>query len=67
MPHISCIDSFCIIGHRLAQAAQGSGGVTVPGGVQELVGWEVKGPSFSGHCGHGSVVGLENLCCLFQL
>jgi len=51
----------------MERSTQGSVGDTVLGGVQELVGWEVKGPSFSGRCGHGSVVGLENLCGLFQL
>ena len=37
-------------GDALAQAAQGSGGVTVPGGVQE--------PWRSGTEGHGLVVGM---------
>jgi len=45
----------------LEQAAQGSGGVTIPGGVQKHVWmWHVR-TQFSGHGGDGLTVGLDDL------
>jgi len=49
-------------GWAVAQAAQGSGGVTVPGGVQEPCGCGTEQ-----HSGVGLTVGLGDLRGLFQL
>lgn len=40
-------------GQALAQAAQGGGGVIVPGGVQEPWGWDTWGPQTVGEVGMG--------------
>ena len=54
------------LGAAVAQAAQGGGGVTVPGGVPEPCecGTEYM---VSGHGGDGLVVELDILSSLFQL
>ena len=44
----------------VAQAAQGGGGVTVPGGVQEPCGCGTE-DKVSGHGGDGRAVGLDDL------
>ena len=48
-------------GEALAQAAQGGGRITIPGGVQEA-----PRDVVSGHGGDGSVVGLDDHTGLFQ-
>jgi len=50
----------------LEQAAQGSGGVTIPGGVHKNVQmWHFR-TWFSRHAVVGSMVGLDDLRGLFQ-
>jgi len=53
-------------GAAVAQAAQGGGGVTVPGGVPEPCGCGTE-DVVSGHGGGGLVVGPGDLRGLFQL
>ena len=53
-------------GEALEQAAQGGGGVTIPGGVQVLR-KRTDGKWFSGHGGDGLMVGLGDLCDLSKL
>ena len=43
----------------LSHAAQGSGGVTVPGGVQELWRCGTEGCGLVGNNGDGWIVGLD--------
>jgi len=50
----------------MAQAAQGGGGVSVPGGVQETRRCGTYGHSLVGHIGAGWAVGLDDLRGLFQ-
>jgi len=50
----------------VAQAAQGGGGVTVPGGVPEPCGCGTEDMA-SGHGGDGLAAGLGDLGGLFQL
>ena len=50
----------------LEQAAQGGGGVTVPGGVQETCRCGTKEHGLVGSIGGRSVVGLDDLRGLFQ-
>ena len=52
-------------GEAMAQAAQGGGGVTVPGGVPEPCGCGTE-DVVSGHGGDGLVVGPGDLKGLFQ-
>ena len=52
-------------GAAVAEAAQGGGGVTVPGGVPELCGCGTE-DMVSGHGGDGLAVGLGDLEGLFQ-
>lgn len=49
----------------MARAAQGGGGVTVPGGVPEPCGCGTE-DVVSGHGGDGSMVGPGDLSILFQ-
>ena len=49
----------------VTQAAQGSGGVTVPGGVQETCGCGTEGHDQWARC-DGLVLGLSDLKDLFQ-
>ena len=49
----------------MAQAAQGGGGVTVPGGVQEPCGCGTEGHGQWARC-DGLLVGLNGLGRLFQ-
>ena len=49
----------------MAQAAQGGGGVTVPGGVPELCGYGNEGHGQWARC-DGLLVGLGGLIGLFQ-
>ena len=49
----------------MTQAAQGSGGVTVPGGVQEMCGCGTEGHDQWAWC-DGLVPGLSDLKDLFQ-
>ena len=49
----------------MTQAAQGSGGVTVPGGVQETCGCGTEGHDQWARC-DGLVLGLSDLKDLFQ-
>ena len=48
----------------LAQAAQGSQGVTIPGGVQEA--WRCGTEGHSMHGGDGLMFGIDDLRDLFQ-
>ena len=48
----------------MAQAAQGAGGVTFPGGVQKPCGCGTEG-RVSGHGGDGLAIGLGDLRGLF--
>jgi len=50
----------------MAQAAQGGGGVSVPGGVQETRRCGTYGHCLVGHIGGGWAVGLDDLRGLFQ-
>ena len=52
-------------GAAVAEAAQGGGGVTVPGGVPELCGCGTE-DMVSGHGEDGLTVGLGDLEGLFQ-
>ena len=49
----------------MAEAAQGGGGVTIPGGVQGKGGCGNE-DMVSGHGGDGLMVGLDDLSGLFQ-
>ena len=49
----------------MAQAAQGGGGVTIPGGVQEPCRCGIEGHA-NGHGGVGSTVGLDDPSGPFQ-
>ena len=49
----------------MAQAAQGGGGVTIPGSVQNCVDVALRDMN-SGHGGGGLMVGIGDLCGLFQ-
>jgi len=50
----------------LKWAAQGGGGVTIPGGVQEMFRCCAKGRSIMGNTGSRWTVGLGDLGGLFQ-
>ena len=50
----------------LGQAAQGGGGVTVPGGVQETCWCGTKERGLVGNMGHRWTAGLDNPRDLFQ-
>ena len=53
-------------GKTLAQAAQGGGGVTVPGDVQETCGCGTEGHGLARTIGEGRMVGLDDPVGLFQ-
>ena len=50
----------------MAQAAQGGGGVTAPGGVKKHAGVALRDIMASGHGGDEFTVGLDDLRGLFQ-
>jgi len=50
----------------VAQAAQGGGGVTAPGGVKKHAGVALRDIMASGHGGDEFTVGLDDLRGLFQ-
>ena len=50
----------------LEQAAQGGGGVTVPGGVQETFRYCTEGHGLGANIGNRWMVGLDDLGSLFQ-
>ena len=54
------------MGATLEQAAQGDGGITIPGGVPELCGCGTE-DVVSGHGGDGLVDGLEDLSGISNL
>jgi len=51
---------------ELAQAAQGSAGVTITGGVQEMCRCGTEGCGWDPYCGDGFVVGLDDRNGPFQ-
>ena len=51
----------------LEWAAQEGGGVTDPGGVQEMFRHCVEGHGLERTTGDGWMAGLDDLACLFQL
>jgi len=53
-------------GKALEQAAKGSGGVTIPLGVQKTCRYDTSGLGFSGMVVVGLMVGLDDLRGLFQ-
>ena len=52
--------------NALGQAAQGDGGVTIPGGVQKLWRCDTGGHGLGGQGGGGMMVGLDDLGGPFQ-
>ena len=65
----SDIGKYCLFeksGQALEQAAYGVGGVTVPGGVQEMFRHCTEGHGLVGNVGDMCAVGLDDLRGLFQ-